>query len=274
MTQKFTLHTHTIGFDGRSRPADMIARATELGMRAIGISNHFIMHPDIQDAKFYPFAVARGYKNIYNSSLDDILDLFVPHYAELTQIAANANIRILRGLEVDFFNTPTWHRDFERAMRILKPDYIIGSCHFVEYGGVLCNVHDMSNADADARDEMLAQYWQNIGAATASGLFTWLAHLDLPKKVGLGTEQKWIDREQRAIEVLDQNNAAIEINTGLESEPYPSARILRTVAKNNIPVLISDDAHSSDQIGRRFDVAERLACDCGITNFYTPDCVK
>lgn len=274
MIQKFTLHTHTIGFDGRSSPTDMIARATELGMHTIGISNHFILHPDIQDAKFYPFAVARGYKNIYNSSLDDILDLFVPHYAELTQIAANANIRVLRGLEVDFFNTPAWHRDFERAMRILRPDYIIGSCHFVEYGGMLCNVHDMINAECDARNEMLEQYWKNISMASASGLFTWLAHLDLPKKVGLGTDSGWQDREQQSIETLAKYNTAIEINTGLESEPYPSQRILNMIAKNNIPVLVSDDAHSADQIGRRFDVAHRLMADCGIKNFYIPECVK
>ena len=274
MKQKFTLHTHTIGFDGRGTPADMVARAKELGFDAIGISNHFILHPEIERARFFPFSVARGYQNIYNASMDAIMNLFVPHYDNLAQIADTSNVRVLRGIEVDFFDTPTWQRDFERAIKILRPDYIIGACHFVEYDGVLCNVHDMAGADEFARDEMLTRYWNKIQSAVASGLFTWMAHLDLPKKVGLGHGDKWADLEQKTIETISQHNMAIEINTGLESEPYPSKRILQHVAKNNVPVLFSDDAHAADQIGRRFDVAAGLCHDCRITNFYTPDCVK
>lgn len=274
MTQKFTLHTHTIGFDGRSTPADMVARAHKLGCSTIGISNHFILRSDIRNAKFYPFAVARGYQNIYNDSFDQIINLFQEHYAQLDAIAEKSPVRVLRGLEVDFFDNSTWQHDFERAVKILRPDYIIGACHFVEYDGVLCNVHDIANADENARDEMLAQYWNKIQTATTSGLFTWMAHLDLPKKVGLGLGDKWADVEQKTIETISRHNVAIEINTGLESEPYPSKRILQHVAQHNIPVLFSDDAHHADQIGRRFDMAAQLCRDCGITNFYTPDCVK
>lgn len=274
MIQKFTLHTHTIGFDGRSTSADMVARANELGFDAIGISNHFILHPEIERARFYSFSVARGYQNIYNASLDAIMNLFVPHYDQLAQIADASNMRVLRGVEVDFFDNATWQRDFERAIKILRPDYIIGACHFIEYDGVLCNVHDMANADEFARDEMLKLYWTKMQSAATSGLFTWMAHLDLPKKVGLGLGAKWADVEQKTIETISRHNVAIEINTGLESEPYPSKRILRHVAQSNIPVLLSDDAHATDQIGRRFDVAAGLCRDCGITNFYTPDCVK
>ncbi len=272
--QNFTLHTHTIGFDGRNTPADMVSHAHELGFDTIGISNHFILHPDIRNAKFYPFSVARGYQNIYNDSFGNIIKLFGAHYAELEQISEKAHIRILRGAEVDFFDNITWWRDFERAMKILKPDYVIGACHFVECDGVLCNVHDMANADERARDEMLTLYWNKIQSAVASGLFTWMAHLDLPKKVGVGTDAKWADTEQKTIETLSRHNMAIEINTGLVSEPYPSKRILQHVARHNVPVLFSDDAHAVDQIGRRFAVAEQLCRDCGITNFYTPKCVK
>ena len=47
MVQDFTLHTHTIGFDGKSLIAEMAKRASELGFKTIGFSNHFILHPDI-----------------------------------------------------------------------------------------------------------------------------------------------------------------------------------------------------------------------------------
>ena len=274
MTQKFTLHTHTIGFDGRSTSADMVARATEMGFDAIGISNHFILHCDIRDTNFYPCAVSRGYQGIYSSSFDEIMNHFIPHYDELARIADSSNTRILRGMEVDFFNTAAWRRDFDRAIQILRPDYIIGSCHFVDYGGQLRNVYDMANADDITCDEMLAMYWNNIQSASSSGLFTWLAHLDLPRKVGVGLTQKWADMEQKTIEILAKNRTAIEINTSLEPDPYPSKRILHHVAQNNVRVLLSDDAHSADEIGRHFDVAKHLCDECGIKNFFSPDCVK
>lgn len=267
--QNFTLHTHTIGFDGKNTVAEMVARATELGLATIGISNHFIVHPEITNAKFYPFSVARGYENIYSSSFDEVMGRFMPHYDELERIAASANIRVLRGLEVDFFPSATWRRDFERAIKILQPDYLIGSCHFVESDGVLCNVHDMANADPDTQKQMLHTYWQNIATAAGAGLFDWMAHLDLPKKVALGTDPQWHDHWVRAISTIAANKTAIEINTGLATEYYPSPQILKMVADANIPVLISDDAHSTDQIARHFEDAATIAQKCGITNFLT-----
>lgn len=274
MIQKFTLHTHSIGFDGRAAPDEMVARAELLGFDTIGISNHFILHHDIQNTNFYPFAVVRGYQNIYSTSFDEIMNRFVPHYKELDRIANTSNIRVLRGVEVDFFPTSAWQLDFKRAMAILRPDYIIGACHFIEFDGMLRNVYDMANAEPDIQDKMLTQYWQNIQAASASGLFTWLAHLDLPKKAGILQDSRWTDVELGVVETLAKNRTAIEINTGLESEPYPSRRILQHVSDNNIPVLFSDDAHAPDQIGRRFDVAAQICHDCGITNFFIPDCIK
>ena len=274
MPQDFTLHTHSIGFDGRNTVIEMVARAADLGFKTIGISNHFILHPEIKKTNFYPHAVSNGYPKIYNSNLNEIMALFVPHYRELSRVADTAKIRVLRGAEVDFFNTPDWRRDFERATKILRPDYFIGSCHFVSMNNRLYNVHDIAHADSDAQDKMLTQYWKNIQAAASTGLFSWMAHLDLPKKVGIGKSEKWSDLEQETIECLAKHNVAIEINTSFEAEPYPSPRILNFVAKNNVPVLFSDDAHRTEQIGRRFDDAARLCVNCGINNFFALGRIK
>ncbi|MBQ8293902.1 MAG: PHP domain-containing protein [Alphaproteobacteria bacterium] len=271
--QNFTLHTHTIGFDGKNTIAEMVARAAQLGMNAIGISNHFIVHPEITNAKFYPFSVARGYKNIYSSSFDEAIKLFMSHYQELERIAASANIRILRGMEVDFFPSVTWRRGFEQALKILQPDYLIGSCHFIEYDGVLCNVHDMAKADIDTQNQMLHQYWQNVATAAGAGLFDWMAHLDLPKKVGLGSEPQWDGCWASAVSAISANKTAIEINTGLATDFYPSAQILKMIANANIPVFISDDAHSVDQVARHFENAMDFAHNCGVNNFMTLDTI-
>ena len=146
MSQNFTLHTHTNLFDGKNTATEMIDAAQQCGMVAIGISNHFIVHPDIVDTPSYAAALRGGYARMYMNNFDGAINEFKQHYDELRRIAQHASIKILCGMEVDFFNTAAWRRGFERALKVLQPDYIIGSGHFVEYNGRLCNIHDMANA--------------------------------------------------------------------------------------------------------------------------------
>lgn len=271
--QDFSLHTHTLRFDGRNTPIMMVLHARELGMNSLGISNHFIVHPNITRAKFYPYAVSGGYSAIYSSSFDEAIARFKPHFAELKKLSGLCGIKLYRGLEVDYFDDPKWLSGFERAMKILKPDYIICASHFIEYDGQLCNVHDMANARPHDKENMLRHYWDKIGRAAGTGMFNWMAHLDLPKKTGCGRDDKWADAERDAVYEIAKSKTPIEINTGLYrpycDEPYPSPRILKMAADAQIPVLLSDDAHSAEQIGRHFGRAHELATSCGVRNFLT-----
>ncbi len=273
--QDFSLHTHTIGFDGRNTPIKMVLHARELGMKSLGISNHFIVHPNIAKSKFYPYAVRGGYSAIYSTSFDEAVKRFKPHFEELKHLSGLCGVKLYRGMEVDFFDYPEWRSGFDRAMKVLKPDYIICASHFVEYDGQLYNVHDMANADEKTRDKMVKMYWDKLGRAAETGMFNWMAHLDLPKKTGCGRDAIWGDTEKRAVESIAQSKTPIEINTGLYrdycDEPYPSPRILRMAADAHIPVLLSDDAHAAEQMGRNFDRAYELARSCGINKFLTAD---
>lgn len=269
--QNFTLHMHTIGFDGKNTVEQMVKHAQDMGFSTVGISNHFIVHPEIKRSRFYAPLVKFGYDKIYSESFDELIPRFKVHYDEIDKLSKQFQTKILRGMEVDFFDDKKWLDGFLYAIKVLKPDYIIGSGHFVYYNGYLCNTYDMTKADNNARDEMLELYWKKIKLMAESGLFTWLAHLDLPKKSGLGKEDKWFDFEKAAVKAIADNNTGIEINTGLYDskicEPYPSARILKSASNYDIPVLISDDAHELAQIGRHFDEAEDFAKKCGIRNF-------
>ena len=272
MFQDYTLHTHTIGFDGRDSVTAMVNRARDLGFKTIGISNHFIVNPIIKDTKMYPYAVRGGYSNIYSSSFNEVLLRFVPHYHEIQTLQEqNPDIKILRGMEVDFFNDQQWRDGFICAIQSLRPDYIIGSAHFVSHNGTLLNTHDWKKADEETKDKLLKEYWTNVARAAESGLFNWLAHLDLPKKVGLGREEKWAEYENRAIEAAAKTNTAIEINTSFYRsycyEPYPSNRILKMAAQNNVPVILSDDAHETKNIGRHFDEAGQLIYDLDLKKY-------
>ena len=277
MIQDFSLHTHTIGFDGRNTAADMIARAKELGLKSLGISNHFIVHPEITQAKFYPFAVTGGYNSIYSSSFDEAIAKFKPHYEELNKLADTCGIKLYRGMEMDYFDGPEWIRGFEQMKKTLNPDYIICASHFIDYDGMLRNVYDFGNSDDKTRDDLLKLYWEKLTRAAKTGLFNWMAHLDLPKKTGCGTEPCWAELESAAIEAIAKTKTAIEINTSGynrgSTEPYPSSRILKMAAAADVPVLISDDAHCAEHMGRQFERAAEFAKSCGVTDFLTCDAV-
>lgn len=267
--QDFSLHTHTIGFDGKNTCAEMVARAAGLGMTAIGISNHFIVHPNIRRAPMYKYAVRYGYNAIYSESFDNTIAHFQAHYDELGQLAQTSGIRVLRGMEVDYFTYPGWRDEFMRALRVLQPDYVIGAAHFIDWDGTLCNTHDAAHATPDVQRQMLAQYWANVRDAAASGLFTWMAHLDLFKKVGLGTDDEWVAAESSALDAIAASHTAMEINTSLYecgNEPYPSPRIVKMAVARNIPILFSDDAHAIDKIGRFWGRGGAFARKCGVKN--------
>lgn len=270
---KCTLHTHTLGFDGRNSVNEMVNHARRLGFDTVGISNHFIVNPIIKDTKMYKYSVHGGYSNIYSSCFEEAYSRFIPHYdLELNRVAEqNPDMKILRGMEVDFFEDSAWRDEFERAVRVLEPDYIIGAVHFIEYNGTLTNSHDWKNADAATRDIILKSYWNKFKTATESGLFTFMAHIDLPKKAGIGRAEKWIEYENRAVESVARMHGAIEINTSYYRsycyEPYPSNRILEMIKNANVPVLISDDAHEIKNIGRHFDEARQLIKNFNLKTF-------
>lgn len=261
--KKYTLHTHTVGFDGQDSVRAMVESARDKGFKVIGISNHFIVNPLIKKTKMYPYALNGGYANIYSASFDEALERFVMHYEDLKHVQQEyPDMQILRGMEVDFFQDAKWEKGFYRAVQILRPDYLIGSAHLIKHDGTLLNTHDWKNADCETQNELLKKYWMNVANAAESGMFHWMAHLDLPKKVGLGREEKWAEFESRAVESAAKTKTAIEINTSYYRdfcyEPYPSNRILEMIKHEKVPVIICDDAHEVKNIGRHFDEARQL----------------
>ena len=171
-------------------------------------------------------------------------------------------------MEVDYFATPEWQDGFAKAKEHLKPDYLIGSAHFVAHNGTLYNSHDLKAAPKPEQNQLLYRYWQNERAAAKSGLFDIMAHLDLMKKVGLGQGDEWIAEEQKTIAAIKKSGAIVELNASyfkFGKEPYPSPRIMQMLAKENVPVIISDDAHAVGQLGWHFEETKNLADKNGVT---------
>ncbi len=267
MIQDFTLHTHTIDFDGKNTAEQMINAAQQYGIKTIGISNHFIVHPDIKKTKFYPFSVVGGYNRMYNDSFKTAISNFQEHYRNLEQISANYDINILHGMELDLFDTKRWYNGYAHTIKVLKPDYIIGAAHFIEYNGKLYNIHDMNNAAPDDQDKMLQKYWEKIQWIAKSGLCNFLAHIDLPARLNLGLDEKWADTEQKTIDIIAKSGIPVEINTALykrADRPHPSPRIMQMCADKKIPMFLSDDSHHVSHICKCFEDAKKYADNFGI----------
>lgn len=260
--QNFSLHTHTKGFDGQDDVEQMVESALKAGLKTLGISNHFIVWPDIRQTKMYAYSVKGGYSGIYSATFDEAIEKFKSNYDKIDQANAKTDITLLKGMEVDFFDTPRWRAGFEKAVDILKPDYIIGSAHFIHTERGLWNCHDMKRASASEQEQGLHTYWQNVRQAAASGYFDFMAHLDLMKKAGLGKDEKWIAQEEKTATCLSDFNVYAEMNTscyGWAQEAYPSFRIMQMLSKYGVSMLISDDAHKAQDIARNFARAEQDA---------------
>ena len=268
MKTNYTLHTHTIGFDGRNTVPEMIEAARACGFKTIGFSNHFIVHPKIKKSKMYEYAVRGGYSNIYSENADQAIAKFSAHYGVVRDLREKyPDMNILCGMEMDWFQYPEWMDVANYAVTRLNPDYIIGAMHFIDRGadGIL-NVHDIKNADTRESGRLLREYYQNLMKLAEfdwrpmAFRFNWVAHFDLPRKVGLFCD----DMEDAALSALAKNGMPIEINTGLmENKNYgplgARARKIRQIVSAGVPVLVVDDAHDISRIGANFGVVEKLA---------------
>lgn len=271
--QRFSLHTHTVGFDGQNTVEEMVAQAQKLHWSKLGIANHLIVHPDVKKATFYTYACKGNYQNIYSSSFDEAMVKFSLLFQKIKSVEQKTHFPIYKGMEVDFFDTPEWKNGFYQALKRLKPDYLIGSAHFVAYKGHLLNTHDMKRASVAEQTEILKIYWKNVRAAIEFGQFDFMAHLDLPAKVGLGYEKKWEKEEEETVAFLSACGGKTEVNTSAlakREEAYPSQRILKLLAKYQVPVLLSDDAHSVAQMGWYYKKAAELVKNAGITHTVYP----
>lgn len=255
--QKYTYHTHNNFegiFDGTSSCEEMIAKASELGFEEIGVSNHLIFHPNMQ-------MIDKMFFNNYQKALD----FYKRGYDEIDRVASLYPIKVLKGFEVDFFPSATWRNFFDKMIKELNPDYLIGSTHFIRNDDEteMCNIYYLkqhfNNASSDKLNYFLTNYWKNIISAVESGYFNFIAHMDYCTLFDLSTSPEWKDIKYKVIETFKKHKHPFEINTkGIAKigRAFPENWIIKELVNASVPVLISDDAHGTDRIGDGFDKIE------------------
>ncbi len=277
--QTFTLHTHNHeqNFDGHYSAREMIQAAQDKGFSTIGVTNHLMVHPNMP-AYTYDMPM-------FFSDFNKAEKVYMRHIEILQNLKSDFKIDIKIGFEVDFFTSSEWRRNFEKMITRLPVDYLISGSHFLKTKdeSFLCNIFHLKqfspSIDKETMHHLVINHFENIIAAIKSGYFSFIAHLDYCSIFGLGEDKKYDKYKYKILETLEQTKTPFEINTsGYDriNRPHPAPWMIQEMSAKNgiVPIVISDDAHFTEHLGRHFAEAEALLKQLNYTNRFTPDMLK
>jgi histidinol-phosphatase (PHP family) len=244
-------HNHTNWSDGAPTLAAQIQEARRLGLDELGISDHYVLHPELPEVDW--------------SMPPDLLGDYV---LQLRAAAAETTDLTLRlGVEADFF--PETVEQVRANLSAYPFDYVIGSVHYVDGFPIDYQANVWDALSDDERNEKWRLYWRRIRELAESRAFDFVGHLDLPKKFGHRPTVDLSAEAHAALDAIAAAGMAIEINTAGWSLPaaeaYPSLELLREARRREIPLLINADAHFTEFLIRNFDRARDLAREAGYT---------
>jgi histidinol-phosphatase (PHP family) len=246
-------HTHTSRCGhARGTPAEYVEAAQAAGLLAIGIADHLPLLPE-PDPELSMAACELG-----------------DYVAEVRELQSRLPGFVLLGIEADY--RPETVSEVRSLLESHPFDYVIGSVHHLGDWG-FDDPRQVDRYSSREIDGVWVEYFELLGDAAESGLFTILGHLDLVKKFGYRPTRR-LDRElDRLIERVARTDIVVEINTaGLHKpvmEAYPSAQILEKLRAAEVPITLGSDAHRPEEVGRDFDHAAGLALSAGYTEIAT-----
>jgi histidinol-phosphatase (PHP family) len=244
-------HTHTaLCGHARGTPAEYVAAAKAAGLLAIGCADHLPLLPE-HDPELSMEACQLG-----------------DYVTEVEGLKTKYPGFVLLGIEADY--RPGTVEEV-RALLDARPfDYVIGSVHHLGDWGFddPRQVDRYEHADID---DMWVEYFDLVGDAAETGLFTIMGHMDLVKKFGYRATRTLDVELDRLLDRLARAGVAVEINTaGLHKpvkEAYPSPGILRKLREAGVPITFGSDAHRPEEVGRDFAHAVDLAHAAGYDSF-------
>lgn len=251
------LHMHSLYDDGKAGPKAMLEACVEAGMTSAGISLHSPL----------PFV------NSWSAKEE------APFLSEMRALkrAFAGRLTVYAGLEWDLLS----RRSFDGY------DYVIGSAHYMQVGGVRCSIdggeertrtwlRDVFTGDADAAARA---YFAEVGKLAKVPEVDIIGHFDLLTK--FNEQVHFFDTQSHvyrlssldALEHVVQAGKIVEINTGAISRghrttPYPSPQLLRALREMGGRVTFAADAHRPQDVAFGFEDAADLARACGFREYW------
>ena len=248
-------HVHTTYCDGKNSPEDMIQEAIRLGMRKLGFSGHSYTPFDLE-----PCMSQEGTEH-YRHEIHALKEKY------------RGRIEILCGTECDYYS------DIDPE----DYDYVIGSVHYIDCGGVFRHLDHTPEMLQTAIDESfggdpyaLAEHYYSLVAdvvnkthADVIGHFDLITKLNADNRFFDEDNPRYVEAANSALDSLLKTGKPFEINTGGVSRgytdfPYPSLRILKYIAERGGSVILSSDSHRKDTLMFGFGKYEELAHSLGL----------
>ena len=163
-------------------------------------------------------------------------------------------------------------------------DYRIGSVHYVKdkvKDKYYCVdntpeilAYAIENYDNDDEKSLICAYYDNIIEMIHTQKPDILGHLDLVRKFNgngkyFDENSEWYNKKvDEVLGEISKTDVIVEIKTGGISRgwaktPYPSAFILKKILSKNIPITLSSDAHSVENIDYYFKESVELVKEIG-----------
>lgn len=263
----YNLHTHSSFCDGSSPLADYAASAMARGMFALGYSAHFPLPISTQ------WAMPAERLPMYLTQLRMVREKY------------RGDLEIYIGAEVDYI--PGMAGPKAEAVLAANLDFTIGSIHFTDpfYDGTLFQIdarhidflkglRDIYKYDIKA---LISRYYSLTREMVKNSTPNIVGHLDKIKMQNWDNQffnerDPWYHREVMAtLETIAQQGCILEVDTrGIYKrkslETYPSSWVLEIAYELGIPVTISADAHSPDELNLLFANTADLLRKIGYTH--------
>jgi histidinol-phosphatase (PHP family) len=226
-------HVHSTWSDGASTLEEYLEAAPATGFAEWGFSDHIVMHPDGIPVSW---------------SMDPAR---LPAYvAAVREIQAGASAGQPVRLEIDYF--PGQEAALETLLGDYPFDFIMGSVHYLGGFCIDNNLAHWKTLSPTGVNDAWRSYFERIGGLARSGLFSFIAHLDLPKAFDFRPTED-ISREIGAtLDAVAKAGLAVEVNTAGWNracrEAYPFQDILAGCLSRGIPALVNADAHASKDL--------------------------
>lgn len=242
-------HTHSLYCDGKEPLSAFIAAATKLNYQQLGFSSHAPV----------PF------ENDFGIHEEEI----TKYCQEIDQLQMQTPIQLLKALECDFI--PEMTKPFVYYKETYNLDYIIGGVHLVRPQND-DRIWFIDGSDRQIYDDGLRKlfdnnikravttFWEQTFEMLETQKMDIIAHFD---KIKMHNQDRFFTEDERwyrilaekALQLIKSHDVIIEINTrGLYKKRcnafYPATPLLMQARKMDIPVVISSDAHKSEDLGQ------------------------
>ena len=262
------MHTHTLFCDGKDDVETMCCGAFAKGLSAIGFSAHG------------PVFKKTGFKTTWHMS-DERLDAYIAGVLAARR-RWQGKLAVYLGLELDYIKGLRSAQDSD--IKALNLDYIIGSVHYVippngaepftvdgppdefEKG-----IREGFGGDTEA---LLHCYWDAMAEMIALGGFDILGHVDIVKinnreQSCFGSKGESSRYAEIALAAA-RAGLAVEVNTGglnrgRTNDTFPSLPFLSLFREQEVPAIITADAHCAADLDGHYDSALQTLLKAGYT---------